>query len=173
MRILLGAVHLVEGLVFDIANARRQIEPQESRPCLLRIRNSRSLLAGLAILCCVDRWLRGKQTVRWTAPLLSDDAKLSRKAICHAEDYIFAACQPTAGLLGVVYVYSAKDEKLVGRISSGKEYTQRTGWVDLNNGLRARQLPDGRYCLTQEENFHGKVLVILWTPANAGSPAAK
>ena len=114
----------------------------------------------------VDGWLNGKQTVRWTAPLLPDDAKLSPKAICPAGDYIFAAaCQPTAGLRGIIYVYSAADGKLVGRISGGKEYTQRTGWIDLSHGLRVRQLPDGRYCLTQEENFHGKVLVILWTPA--------
>ncbi len=114
----------------------------------------------------VDGWMRGQQTVRWTAPLLPDDAKLSPKAICHAGDYIFAAaCQPTAGQRGIIYVYSAADGKLVGRISGGKEYTQRTGWIDLSHGLRVRLLPDGRYCLTQEENFHGKVLVILWTPA--------
>ena len=66
---------------------------------------------------------------------------------------------------GIIYVYSAADGNFVGRISGTKEFTQRTGWVDLSHGLRARQLPDGRYCLTQEENFHGKVLVILWTPA--------
>ena len=160
-----------EGVGLD--STKMDARQTRRRPCLPRIRNCRSPPAGLAIPCCVDRWLSGKQTVRWTAPLLSDDAKISPKAICHAGDYIFAACQPTAGLRGVIYVYSAKDGKLVGRISSGKEYIQWTGWVDLNHGLRARQLPDGRYCLMQEENFHGKVLVILWTPANARNPAVK
>ena len=122
-------------------------------------------LCGSALVR-VDGWLKGKRELRWTAPLLLDDAKLPPKAICHAGDYIFAAaCQPTAGLRGVIYVYSSKDGSLVGRISGGKEFTQRTGWVDLSHGLRARKLPDGRYCLTQEENFHGKVLVILWTPS--------
>ena len=121
-------------------------------------------LCGSALVR-IDGWLKGKREQRWTAPLLLDDAKLPPKAISQAGDYLFAAaCQPTAGLRGVIYVYSAKDGKLVGRISGAKEFTQRTGWVDLSHGLRARKLPDGRYCLTQEENFHGKVLVILWTP---------
>ena len=121
-------------------------------------------LCGSALVR-VDGWLKSQREPRWTAPLLLDDAGLPPKAISQAGDYIFAAaCQPTAGLRGVIYVYSAKDGKLVGRISGAKEFTQRTGWVDLSHGLRARKLPDGRYCLTQEENFHGKVLVILWTP---------
>ncbi len=121
-------------------------------------------LSGNALVR-VNGWLKGKQERGWTAPLLLDDAKLPPKAICQAGEYLFAAaCQPTAGLRGVIYVYSAKDGKLVGRISGAKEFTQRTGWVDLSHGLRARQLPDGRYCLTQEENYHGKVLVILWMP---------
>ena len=104
-------------------------------------------LCGSALVR-VDGWLKGKRELRWTAPLLLDDAKLPPKAICQAGDCIFAAaCQPTAGFRGVIYVYSAKDEKLVGRISGAKEFTQRTGWVDLSLGLRARKLPDGRYWL--------------------------
>jgi hypothetical protein len=121
-------------------------------------------LSGSAMVR-IDGWLKGNRKRSWTAPLLLDDANLPPKAIAQAGDYVFAAaCQPTAGLRGVIYVYSAADGKLVGRISGAKEFTQRAGWVDLSHGVRARKLPDGRYCLTQEENYHGKVLVILWTP---------
>ncbi len=103
-------------------------------------------LSGSALVR-VDGWLKGKRELRWTAPLLLDDAKLPPKAISQAGDYIFAAaCQPTAGLHGVIYVYSAKDGKLVGRISGAKEFTQRTGWVDLSHGLRAR---DGQFQATE------------------------
>ena len=103
-------------------------------------------------------------SVTWTTRVEVDDENLPPKAMCHAGEYVFtAACKPTAGLRGQIYVYRASDGGLVGRISAPKEIAQNTGWIDLSHGLRAREL-GGTYYITQEDNLRAKVILHTWKP---------
>ncbi len=122
-------------------------------------------LMGRALLR-VDGFTSGKPAVTWVVQNLRlDDGGLPPKAVAWAGDYLFtAACKPTAGLRGQIYVYRISDGGFVGRISAPQEIAENTGWIDLSHGLRARLLPDGRYCLTQEDNLRAKVIVHYWTP---------
>ena len=79
-------------------------------------------------------------------------------------DFIFtAACKPTNGLRGQIYVYQASTGALLGRISAPKAIAQNTGWIDLSHGLRAREL-GGTYYITQEDNLRAKVILHIWKP---------
>lgn len=102
--------------------------------------------------------------VAWTSGVKVDDDNLPPKAVCWAGDYLFtAACKPTAGLRGQIYVYRVKNGSFVGRISAPKEIAQNTGWIDLSHGLRAR-VDQGTYYLTQEDNLRAKVILHIWKP---------
>lgn len=102
----------------------------------------------------------------WIRGLGVDDDNLPPKALCMAGDYLFtAACKPTAGLRGQIFVHRASDGGFVGRISAPKAIAQNTGWVDLSHGLRARE-QDGVYYITQEDNLRGKVILHTWRPGN-------
>ncbi len=102
--------------------------------------------------------------VAWTTRVEVDDDKLPPKAMCHAGDYVFtAACKPTGGLRGQIYVYRANDGGFVGRISAPKEIAQNTGWIDLSHGIRAREL-GGTYYITREDNLRAKVILHIWKP---------
>mgnify|MGYP005839903129 FL=1 len=118
------------------------------------------------VMMRVDGYLTDKPKVVWTSSdLRLDDDGLPPKSMAWAGEYLFtAACKPTAGLRGQIYVYRVKDGTFVGRISAPREIAEQTGWVDLSHGLRARLLPDGRYAITQEDNWHAKVIVHLWKP---------
>ena len=74
-----------------------------------------------------------------------------------------AACKPTGGLRGQIYVYRTSDGGFVGRISAPKAIAQNTGWVDLSHGLRARE-SGGTYYITQEDNLRAKVILHIWKP---------
>ena len=105
-----------------------------------------------------------KPTIAWTAGVQVDDDNLPPKAMATAGQYIFtAACKPTAGLRGQIYVYKISDGSLVGRISAPKGIAQNTGWIDLSHGLRAREL-NGTYYITQEDNLRAKVILHTWKP---------
>ena len=118
------------------------------------------------LLMRVDGFTTGTPKVVWSNEKLHlDDEGLPPKAMTWAGDYIFtAACKPTAGLGGQIYVYRIMDGSFVGRISAPNEIAKQTGWVDLSHGLLARLMPDGRYCIAQEDNWHAKVILHLWTP---------
>ena len=118
------------------------------------------------LLMRVDGFTRGTPKVVWTnAKLNLDDEGLPPKAMTWAGDYLFtAACKPTASLGGQIYVYRITDGSFVGRISAPTEIAAQSGWVDLSHGLLARLLPDGRYAIAQEDNWHAKVIVHLWKP---------
>jgi len=121
-------------------------------------------LIGRAMLR-VDGYLKGRAKVAWVSKdLRLDDGGLPPKAMAWAGDYIFtAACKPTAGLRGQICVYSIKDGSFVGRISAPQEIAEQTGWIDLSHGLRAREC-NGVYYLTQEDNWHAKVIIHIWKP---------
>lgn len=105
-----------------------------------------------------------KPTIAWTAGVRVDDDNLPPKAMAQAGDYIFtAACKPTAGLRGQIYVYKISDGSFVGRISAPTEIAQNTGWIDLSHGVRVREL-NGTYYITQEDNLRAKVILHTWKP---------
>ena len=105
-----------------------------------------------------------KPVIAWTTGVRVDDDNLPPKAMALAGDFIFtAACKPTAGLRGQIYVYRITDGSLVGRISAPKAIAQNTGWIDLSHGIRAREL-DGTYYITQEDNLRAKVILHTWKP---------
>lgn len=115
------------------------------------------------VLACIDKFTTAPRVV-WTTRVEVDDDNLPPKAMCHAGDYVFtAACKPTGGLRGQIYVYRASDGGFVGRISAPKEIAQNTGWIDLSHGIRAREL-DGTYYITQEDNLRAKVILHIWKP---------
>lgn len=119
-------------------------------------------LIGRAVMR-IDRFTT-KPTVAWTVGVRVDDDNLPPKAICQAGDFIFtAACKPTNGLRGQIYVYQASTGALLGRISAPKAIAQNTGWIDLSHGLRAREL-GGTYYITQEDNLRAKVILHIWKP---------
>jgi len=122
-------------------------------------------LMGRALMR-IDGFTSGKPKITWNiANLRLDDDQMPPKAFAWAGDYLFtAACKPTAGLRGQIYVYRISDGGFVGRISAPLEIAENTGWIDLSHGIRARLLPDGRYCLTQEDNLRAKVIIHYWTP---------
>jgi len=107
----------------------------------------------------------GRAIARQThAPDRSQPGRRRQSLRCPAGDYIFtAACKPTVGFLGQIYVYRAGDGGFVGRISAPKEIAQNTGWIDLSHGIRAREL-GGTYYITQEDNLRAKVILYIWKP---------
>jgi hypothetical protein len=114
-------------------------------------------------LARVDRFTTAPK-LAWVAGLRLDDDNLPPKAVCQAGDYLFtAACKPTHGLRGQIYVYRANDGQFVGRISAPKAIAQNTGWIDLSHGLRVRER-EGTYYLAQEDNLRAKVILHTWTP---------
>jgi hypothetical protein len=115
------------------------------------------------VLARIDRFTTAP-TVAWTSGVRVDDENLPPKAMCQAGDYIFtAACKPTGGLRGQIYVYRTSDGSFVGRISAPKAIAQNTGWIDLSHGLRARE-SGGTYYITQEDNLRAKVILHIWKP---------
>jgi len=152
----------IERIKFDAARDRLYISGYG--PAALKPNGEWGLMGRMVMR--IDGFTKGTPKVAWTnAALALDDENMPPKAMSWAGDYIFtAACKPTAGLRGQIYVYSVADGKLVGRISAPTEIAQQTGWVDLSQGILARNLPDGRYVICQEDKFHPKVVLHFWNP---------
>ena len=112
-----------------------------------------------------EKFTSGKPTAAWSTTMELDDGRAPPKSMAWAGDYVFtAACLPSKGLRAQIYVYSARNGAFVGRITAPTEIADHAGWVDLIHGLRVRLDQDGVYLITQEENFHGKMLVHTWKP---------
>ncbi len=99
-----------------------------------------------------------KPTIAWTAGVRVEDDNLPPKAMAQAGEYIFtAACKPTAGVRGQIFVYRITDRSLL-RLISAPRRSRRAPARSISAMACA---PD---YLTHGDNLRAKVIIHRWKP---------
>ncbi len=116
-----------------------------------------------------DNWSAGNRTanLRIAIPYNStSNPQIFSKSMALAGDYVFVVEVFDAQ----VHVYNRNTGVKAGIITPGPEVGSDSGWVDVDNGIRAKLRPNGEYLIFVEEDAFGKVLMYRWTPAVVTGP---
>ncbi len=117
-----------------------------------------------------NNWSTGNRTanLRITIPYdVQSNPAVTIKAMALAGDYVFAV----EARLAIIHVYNRDTGVKVGIISPGPEVGSKSGWVDVDHGIRVKHRSNGEYLIFVEEDGFGKVMMYRWAPAGITPPA--
>jgi hypothetical protein len=119
-----------------------------------------------------DHWSQGNRTPSMTLRLpwvAHGKSTVKMESFDVAGDYIF-----TINSIGAqVLAFSKKNGQWIGTMVPGAMFGNRSGWIDVSDGLTALKRANGEYIVVAEEVTYGKFIMYRWTPKEAEELAAK
>ncbi|REG88249.1 NHL repeat-containing protein [Algoriphagus antarcticus] len=113
-----------------------------------------------------DGWLKGNKNKKYALDLkydINSKIPLGEVSFAYAGDYLFVVGSRTRAR---TLVYNNLDGSFKGEILPGEEIggVDKTGWIDVRDGVDAYLRSTGEYLILVEEDYMGKVIMYRWKP---------